>query len=116
MPAYSGTIALVLGIIVQVLAIAGVKLPEEFAGQATQAIVAIITAATMIIGIWRLLHTKRVAETATAQVVAQGIAPINGPDKGVVPSETERLNAESLAIARARAAGVSTTLAVPQRP
>lgn len=115
MPAYSGTIALVLGIIVNILTFAGVKLPDDFAGQATSATVAVISTVIMLIGIWRLLFGKKAVTTLNAQVVAQGIVPLAGPGKGEIPSEADKLNAQSLAEARARAAGVPVVRAVPDK-
>lgn len=96
MPAYTGTVALLIGLLVTGLKAAGVQLPEDFSGQLTNTVVAVITAASMVIGVWRLLHTKKVADVATAQVTAVGVAPLVGSNAGVVPSEADKLNAAEL--------------------
>lgn len=95
-PAYTGTVALLIGLLVTVLKAFGVTLPDDFSGQATSAAVAIITAISMAIGVWRLLHSKKVADTLSAQVTASGAAPVAGPDKGQVPSDSDILNAQQL--------------------
>lgn len=105
MPNYTGVIALVLGIIVSGLGIVGVKLPDDFTGQMTQLITGIITVVTMAIGVWRLLHTKKVAEVkaaqgviSNAQLMEAGKVPIAGP----LPTEADRLNAEQLLLRKAK--------------
>ncbi len=95
-PAYTGTIALIIGMVVSVLGIVGVKLPEDFTGQATQLVTAVISVISMGIGVWRLLHTKKIADTATAQVAVTGQAPLVGSNAGVVPSESDKLNAQQV--------------------
>lgn len=96
MPAYTGTVALLIGLLVTVLKAVGVQLPDDFSGQLTQTIVSIIGAASMLIGIWRLLHTKKVADVATAQVIAAGGQPIAGSKSDKVLTESDRLNAAEL--------------------
>lgn len=103
-PAYTGTIALFIGLLVTALKAFGVQLPDDFSGQATSTIVAIITAISMAVGIWRLLHSKKVADTLSAQVTATGKAPVAGPDKGAVPSESDVLNAQQIVLAAQRKA------------
>lgn len=99
MPNYSGTIVLIVGMAINAAKLfhidtwLGLEFTDDTAGQISNAVVQGISFVGMAIGIWRLLHTKKVADVAVAQVKAAGIAPVVGPDKGIVPSIDEQVKA-----------------------
>lgn len=96
MPPYSGTIALVVGLVVIVLQAFGIVVAPNDADTLKSALGGLAAAIPIVIGIWRLLHTKGVADTLSAQVTATGKAPVAGPDKGTVPTESDVLNAQQI--------------------
>lgn len=92
MPAYSGLVALLVSLLLVVLRAFGIVVGDDVQANLTSAVVSIVSAVAILIGIWRLLFTKRRADVATAQLIAAGHTPILGP----VPSESDELNAAQL--------------------
>lgn len=85
MPNYTGTITLLVGVVIVLLKAFGWQMPAEFKGQAVDAITAVVTAGTMLVGVWRLLHTKGVVDQLSDQVLLRGGVPVAGPQKGQLP-------------------------------
>ena len=103
-PNYTGTVALLIGLLVTGLRAFGVQLPDDFSGHLTDAAVAIITAIGMAVGVWRLLHSKKVADTLSAQIVNNGSVPIAGSAANKTPTESDLLNAQQVVDAHLRKA------------
>lgn len=97
MPNYSGMIAAAVGIVFVVLKALGVEVPGDDARQSlTNALVGIVSGIAFLIAFWRLHFTKTVADTANAQLIVAGHVPLVGTGAGIVPSESDKLNAQQI--------------------
>lgn len=94
-PPYTGTIALIVGLVVIVLQFFGVVVAPTDADTIKAALGGICAALPIVIGIWRLLFTKKAVTTLSNQVVALGATPQAGPARDTVPTQASIAAAQS---------------------
>lgn len=92
-PPYTGTIALVVGLVVIVLQAFGVVVAPNDADTIKAALGGLCAALPIVVGIWRLLFTKKAVTTLSNQVVALGATPQAGPARDTVPTSAEIVTA-----------------------